>query len=99
MDGNMRCRAVYNGAPHLFGAERGYMYTLEIKTHTTSVGDPYIWVEIEGLPDFLLPYESITALLLDWDFTPDAAEFSIERRADLLDKWYDIYLQEGEVVC
>ena len=87
----MTSRAKYRGLRPVFGVEKNRTYTLEMRTYTSEHGEPYMWVRIEELPAYLMPYESIGALLTEWDFTGIAGETPYIDHIDLMDRWLDIY--------
>ena len=86
----MTCRARYRGLHPVFGVDKNNTYTLEMRTHSSEHGEPYLWVRIQELPEYLMPYESMMAILTEWDFTVDDKASYVEH-LNLMDAWMDIY--------
>ena len=86
----MLSKAKYRGVRPMFGVERGKQYTMELRTYSSEHGQPYLWVRIQELPDYLMPYESMLALLQEWDFSAECETPYIDH-LELVDKWLDIY--------
>ena len=86
----MTCRARYRGLNPVFGVSKRNIYTLQIGSQACVDGDPYMWVHIDELPAYLMPYESIVALVTDWDFAVEEKAAYVDHLA-LMDKWLDVY--------
>lgn len=81
----------------MLGVTRDHTYTLEMNTVKSDHGSPYLWVRIEELPDFLMPYENMRALLAEWDFAADDSPAYVGQ-IHLTETWLDIYTP-GEKVA
>ena len=86
----MECKARYRGIQPLFGVNKSETYTLEITT-VPSENDNYLWVRIAELPQYLMPYGSVVALTMDWDFSVGAERAFVDQLM-LADKWLGIYM-------
>ena len=94
----MESKAKYRGICPVFGVSRNHTYTLELSTVKTEHGTPYLWVRIAEIPEYLMPYESMIALISEWDFavaTGDKDTPMLEH-LDLVDRWMDIYVPQAE---
>lgn len=89
----MICKARYRGYRPVLGAEKGSTYTVELTSCPQGEETPYLWVAVEELPGFLIPYEGMLALMTEWEFI--AGEKDIYREhIELVDAWLDIYTPE-----
>lgn len=90
----MKSVAKYRGVHPAFGVSRNSTYTLEMTTVKSEHGAPYLWVRIAELPEYLMPYESMMALLYEWDFTvsADRDETPLLDQLDLMERWMEIYV-------
>lgn len=86
----MTGKARYRGISPAFGVSKDNTYTLDIRTHTSEHGEPYLWVRVRELPEYLMPYGSMVALNMDWDFLVDDEPHYLEQ-IKLADAWLDIY--------
>ena len=86
----MTCRARYRGLHPVFGVDKNHTYTLEMRTHSSEHGEPYLWVRIQEIPEYLMPYESMMAILTEWDFTADDKASYVEH-LNLMDAWLELY--------
>lgn len=87
----MECRARYRGIQPLFGMNKSETYTLGLSTEPSMDGNQYIWARIAEIPQYLMPYGSIVALTMDWDFTAGADRAYVDQLI-LADEWLGIYL-------
>lgn len=96
----MESKAKYRGIQPAFGVSRNHTYTLELSTVKTEHGTPYLWVRIAEIPEYLMPYESMIALISEWDFSPEAADDRTPMidHMDLVDHWMEIYVPNAERV-
>ena len=85
----MRCKANYRGIRPVFGVEKNHTYTLEITTREC-LGTQFMWVRVQELPEYMIPYENIVALLTEWDFLLGDDQVYL-RHLDLVDRWLDVY--------
>ena len=95
----MTSKARYRGVRPVFGVSYDHTYTIDLRTVHSEHGDPYIWVGVQEHPDYLMPYESMAALLAEWDFYSASEESGVtmlEEHTKLVDRWLDIYAP-GEV--
>ena len=86
----MTCKARYRGLNPVFGIDKSKTYTLTFGSQACPNGDQYMWVHIKELPQYLMPYESMYALLVEWDFTVDEQTQYVDHLA-LVDKWLSVY--------
>ncbi len=89
----MICKAKYTGLYPALGVIKGTTYTLELRTYNSEHGAPYLWVRIEELPAYMMPYESMLALLMDWEFTVQSRddEAPYVNHLSLVDAWLSVY--------
>lgn len=98
----MTNKAKYCGAHPVFGVSRNHTYTIDLRTVSSEHGTPYLWVKVQEHPDYLMPYESIGALLAEWDFTPASMDHGREMLLDhlkLVEQWLEIYVPGHGGVC
>ena len=95
----MRCTARYTGTHPMLGVQHGNTYTLDIQTYSSEHGTPYLWVRAQEAPQYLMPYESMVVLMMDWDFRTHVTERDTPYldHLDLVDAWLDVYMP-GEAV-
>ena len=87
----MKCKARYRGLNPVLGIKRDTEYTLGFTSNPGVNGDEYMWVSIDELPQYLMPYEGIMALVADWDFTVDDKGSMVHHMA-LEEKWLNVYM-------
>lgn len=89
----MICKAKYTGLYPALGVIKGTTYTLELRTYNSEHGAPYLWVRIAELPAYMMPYESMLALLTDWEFVlqPGDDEAPYVDHLNLVEAWMSIY--------
>ena len=92
----MESVAKYRGAYPVMGVKRDDTYTLDMSTIRTAGGTPYMWVRIKELPDYLMPYESMLALLGEWDFSVGEGKKDTPMldHLDLIDHWLEVYMPD-----
>ena len=93
----MTCKARYQGLNPVFGIDKSQVYTLSFGSQACMNGDQYMWVHIKELPQYLMPYESMFALLVEWDFNVDEQSQYVDHLA-LVDKWLSVYVP-AEVIA
>ena len=86
----MTCKARYRGLNPVFGVDKKETYTLDIGTMKCTQGDRYMWVRINELPAYLMPYESMIALLTEWDFAVGSGTEYVDHLT-LADAWMSVY--------
>ena len=87
----MICKAQYRGRGNEFGVKFDEAYTITLNTYNQSA---YIWVTAKELPDYMMPYSSMDALLRDWDFLYEPG--MIARQNVLRERWIASYIPNPE---
>ena len=93
----MTCKARYRGLNPVFGIDKSQVYTLSFSSQACTNGDQYMWVHIKELPQYLMPYESMFALMVEWDFNVEEQSQYVDHLA-LVDKWLSVYVP-AEVIA
>lgn len=87
----MKCKARYRGINPVLGIRKDTDYTLGFSSSHGMNSDEYMWVSIDELPEYLMPYESIMALVTDWDFTA-GGKATVVNHLELEEKWLSVYM-------
>lgn len=98
----MTSKATYRGHYPVFGVSRNHTYTIDIQTVGSEYGSPYLWVRVHEHPDYLMPYESVGALLAEWDFAlldHDNGKAMLVKHVELTERWLEIYVPGHGGVC